>query len=66
MTINLTPNDLVVPLNQPKSTLVKVLFEKETQSWWTPSLTTSRHGSLPFAYGVDGYETEARIKPDQI
>jgi hypothetical protein len=60
MTINLTPNDLVVPLNQPKSTLVKVLFEKNTEL--VDSLTYDITAwSLPFAYGVDGYETEARI-----
>jgi hypothetical protein len=58
--IGIAPGDLVVPQNQPKSTLVKVLFEKNTKLEDTLTYDISAW-SLPYAYGVEGYETDAKI-----
>lgn len=56
----INPGDLVVPLNQSKSTLVKVLFEKNTKLVDTLTYDITAW-SLPYVYGVDGYETNAKI-----
>jgi hypothetical protein len=58
--INIKPGDLVVPLKQPKSTLVKVLFEKNTKLVDTLTYDITAW-SLPYVYGVEGYETSAKI-----
>ncbi|NJN27884.1 MAG: zinc carboxypeptidase [Cyclobacteriaceae bacterium] len=51
---NMTTDDLLVPLQQPKSTLAKVLFERYTSL--TDSLTYDITAwSLPYAYGLDAY-----------
>ncbi len=53
---NSSTNSLVVSTNQPKSTLVKVLFEPVTKL--TDSLTYDITAwSLPYAYGLDALAT---------
>jgi hypothetical protein len=59
-TITVAPGDLVVPVNQPKSTLVKILFEKNTKLVDTLTYDITAW-SLPYVYGVQGYETSAKI-----
>lgn len=60
-TITVGPGDLVVPLAQPKSKLAKVLMEKETRL--VDSLTYDITAwSLPYAYGLEAYETKAQIE----
>lgn len=59
--VEATTGDLIVPLNQPKSTLVKVLFERNTRL--ADSLTYDITAwSLPYVYGLDAYEIHS--KPD--
>lgn len=57
LTIKIDPGDLIIPVNQPKSTLVKVMFERNTKL--ADSLTYDITAwSLPFVYGLDGYYSE--------
>ncbi|WP_299435962.1 M14 family zinc carboxypeptidase [uncultured Maribacter sp.] len=57
-TFKSTTNSLVVSTNQPKSTLVKVLFEPKTKL--TDSLTYDITAwSLPYAYGLNAVATTA-------
>ena len=52
--------DLVVPLDQPKSTLVKALFERNTKL--VDSLTYDITAwSLPFVYGLDAYLVNGKL-----
>jgi len=58
--LDIDPGDLVIPLNQPKSSLVKVLFEKNTRL--VDSLTYDITAwSLPFVYGLQGYHTSQKL-----
>ena len=58
--IELNADDLIIPQNQPKSTLVKVLFERKTSL--SDSLTYDITAwSLPFVYGLDAYLVQERI-----
>ncbi|RTQ50097.1 zinc carboxypeptidase [Hymenobacter gummosus] len=58
--VELKPEDLVVSMYQPKSTLVKVLFEP--QSALEDSLTYDITAwSLPYAYGLQGYALKAQL-----
>jgi len=52
--------DIVVPSNQPKGKMVKVLFEKETalEIPFTYDITA---WSLPFAYGLQGFSSVQEI-----
>ena len=60
VSLEINSGDLIVPLNQPKSRMVKILFEKNTKL--TDTLTYDiTSWSLPFAYGVDGYLTAAKL-----
>jgi len=59
-TLSVAPGDLVIPLNQPKSVLAKILFEKNTKL--VDSLTYDITAwSLPYAYGVEAYETSSKL-----
>jgi hypothetical protein len=58
--VQLQPADLVVSMYQPKSTLVKVLFEP--QSALEDSLTYDITAwSLPYAYGLQGYALTSKL-----
>lgn len=52
--IELNANDLIIPQNQPKSTLVEVLFERKTSLSDTLTYDITAW-SLPFVYGLDAY-----------
>jgi hypothetical protein len=59
-TIQLTKTDLVIPTNQPKGKMVKILFEPETKI--TDSLTYDITAwSLPYAYGLQGFSTKNEL-----
>lgn len=58
--IELKSEDLIVPLNQPKSTLVKVLFERNTKLSDTLTYDITAW-SLPFVYGLEAFQTQERI-----
>ena len=59
----LNSNSLVIPGNQKKSTLVKVLFEPNARL--DDSLTYDITAwSLPYAYGLQGMITESRVPFD--
>ncbi|WP_242916856.1 M14 family metallopeptidase [Pontibacter liquoris] len=55
-------NDLVVSMYQPKSTLVKVLFEPESklEDSLTYDITT---WAIPYAYGLQAYALKNRLEP---
>ncbi len=58
--VEATKGDLIVPINQPKSTLVKVLFERNTKL--VDSLTYDITAwSLPFVYGLEAYEIHSNL-----
>ncbi len=64
-TIKTTKNDLVIWSNQPKETLIKVLFEPKTKL--SDSLTYDITAwSLPYAYGLDAIAMQKTINPTQI
>lgn len=55
------PDDLVVSAYQPRSVLVQVLFDPDTEM--ADSLTYDiTSWALPFAYGLDGFATETRVQ----
>ena len=56
-------NDLIIPTNQPKGKMVKVLFEQETQLS-TPITYDITAWSLPYAYGLEGFATKNNITID--
>jgi hypothetical protein len=59
--VKTSKNDLIIPTNQPKGKMVKVLFEPEAKL--TDSLTYDITAwSLPFAYGLQGFATESTIE----
>ncbi len=60
--IQVDEKDLVIPVNQPRSTLVRVLFEPAArlQDSLTYDITA---WSLPYAYGLKAYATEKAIEP---
>ena len=54
VSMQLKPNDLVIPQDQPKATLINVLFEKNTSL--TDSMTYDLTAwSLPYAYGLEAF-----------
>ena len=58
---NADENSLIISANQPKATMVKVLFEPETRL--PDSLTYDITAwSLPYAYGLDGIATSNTIE----
>ncbi|TGD78908.1 zinc carboxypeptidase [Hymenobacter wooponensis] len=59
--VQIEPHDVVVSMYQPKSTLVKVLFEP--QSALEDSLTYDLTSwSLPYAFGVKAYALKSRVE----
>ncbi|MCC2547036.1 M14 family metallopeptidase [Hymenobacter sp. BT175] len=60
--LTLKPEDLVVSMYQPKSTLVKVLFEPRAalEDSLTYDITS---WAIPYAYGVKGYALRTRLEP---
>ncbi|GAB2966088.1 M14 family metallopeptidase [Hymenobacter coalescens] len=63
--VTLQPTDLVVSMYQPKSTLVKVLFEP--QSALEDSLTYDITAwSLPYAYGLQGYALTGKLSGREL
>lgn len=58
--IEVGEQDLIVPLDQPKSTLVKVLFERNTKLSDTLTYDITAW-SLPFMYGVEAFQVNERI-----
>ncbi|MFC4094627.1 M14 family metallopeptidase [Euzebyella saccharophila] len=64
-TLRATEKSIVVPVDQKKGTLVKVLFEPKAKL--TDSLTYDITAwSLPYAYGLDAVATENSIKYEAI
>ena len=61
-TIKLSINDLVIPTNQPKGKMVKVLFEQnaELSSPLTYDITA---WSIPYAYGLQCFATQTAVIP---
>lgn len=58
--VKLAPEDVVVSMYQPKSTLVKVLFEPQSQL--EDSLTYDiTSWSLPYAYGLQAYALKNKL-----
>ncbi|WP_317128702.1 M14 family metallopeptidase [Hymenobacter fodinae] len=62
--VQIEPHDVVVSMYQPKSTLVKVLFEP--QSALEDSLTYDLTSwSLPYAFGLKAYALKSRVEASQ-
>lgn len=57
---NTNKNDLIIPTNQPKGKMVKVLFEQEAQLS-NPITYDITAWSLSYAYGLQGFATENNI-----
>ncbi|SNR38392.1 M14 family metallopeptidase [Lutibacter flavus] len=55
-----TINDLVIPTNQPKGKMVKVLFELEAQLS-TPITYDITAWNIPLAYGLEGFSSEYEL-----
>jgi hypothetical protein len=61
--IKTSNKDWIVSMNQPKGKMVKVLFEPEVKL--SDSVTYDITAwSIPFAYGVKGFSTEAVVERD--
>ena len=59
-TVQVEPQDVVISMYQPKSTLVKVLFEPQAQL--EDSLTYDLTAwSLPYAFGLNGYALKNQL-----
>ncbi len=60
LNIDVMPGDMIISLNQPKSKLAQILFEKQTKL--VDSLTYDITAwSLPYVYGLEAYQTSAKI-----
>ncbi|SDX30427.1 Zinc carboxypeptidase [Lutibacter oricola] len=63
--IEIFSNDIIIPTNQPKGKMVKVLFEPEAKL--VDSVTYDITAwSLPYAYGIDCYSTEVELNKVSI
>ncbi|MDX5481059.1 MAG: M14 family metallopeptidase, partial [Hymenobacteraceae bacterium] len=60
--VNIGQNDVVISMYQPKSTLVKVLFEPKSnlEDSLTYDITT---WAIPYAYGLQAYALKNRLEP---
>jgi hypothetical protein len=58
--LQISENDLIIPSNQPKGKMVKVLFELEAKLS-TPETYDITAWSLPFVYGLHGFSSEVEI-----
>jgi len=63
--VKISRNDLVVSMYQPKSTLVKVLFEPKSklEDSLTYDITT---WAIPYAYGLQAYALKQRLEPEAV
>jgi hypothetical protein len=62
--VSIEPSDLIIPVQQTKSTLLRVLFEPG--STLVDSLTYDiTSWSIPFAFGLESYATDQVIKIDK-
>ncbi|MCJ8164477.1 M14 family metallopeptidase [Pontibacter sp. E15-1] len=62
--VRLAPQDVVISMYQPKSTLLKVLFEPNARL--EDSLTYDiTSWAMPYAYGVQAYATKSKLEPTQ-
>lgn len=60
--VSVQPNDLVISVFQPKSTLLEVLFEPAPRL--SDSLTYDITAwALPYAYGLDAYALKEKLEP---
>ncbi len=57
------PNDLVIPLNQPKSRLVRAIFEPKTFASDTITYDIMAW-NIPYAYGIDAYASTTSVSPN--
>ncbi|RAU82456.1 M14 family metallopeptidase [Pontibacter arcticus] len=60
--IKVEPNDVVISMYQPKSTLVKVLFEPKSalEDSLTYDITS---WAMPYAFGLEAYALTSRMEP---
>ncbi len=58
------PGDLVIPLNQPKAVLAKVLFEPNTTLSDTLTYDITAW-SLPYVYGVQSYHIPGKMQTEK-
>jgi len=63
-TIKISQNDLIVPTNQPKGKMVKVLFDLEAKLSIPVTYDISAW-SIPFAYGLQGFSTKVEINTNK-
>ena len=63
-TVNISESDLIVPTNQPKGKMVKVLFELEAKLS-TPVTYDITAWNIPFAYGLKGFSSEIAIQKNE-
>ncbi|MBT2557334.1 zinc carboxypeptidase [Hymenobacter sp. ISL-91] len=64
-TVQIEPQDVVISMYQPKSTLVKVLFEPQAQL--EDSLTYDLTAwSLPYAFGLNGYALKNQLSVNSV
>ncbi|REE79785.1 zinc carboxypeptidase [Lutibacter oceani] len=63
-TIKTSINDLIIPTNQPKGKMVKVLFEQQAKLS-TPITYDITAWSLPYAFGLDAFASEIAITSDK-
>lgn len=68
--IKVSGKDLIIPTNQPKGKMVKVLFEKNTKLS-NPVTYDITAWSIPYIYGLQGFSSEISIpeiqnKPDDL
>ena len=59
-TISFTNEDLVIPTNQPKGKMVKVLFEKNAKLSTNITYDITAW-SIPYAYGLQGFASEVEL-----
>lgn len=59
--LTISENDLIVPTNQPKGKMVKVLFELEAKLS-TPITYDITAWNIPLAYGLQGFSSEIAIQ----
>lgn len=62
--LNITENDLIIPTNQPKGKMVKVLFELEAKLS-TPVTYDITAWNLALAYGLNGFSSEVTIQKSE-
>ncbi|MBT8317077.1 MAG: zinc carboxypeptidase [Lutibacter sp.] len=64
-TIKIFEEDLIIPTNQPKGKMVKVLFEQEAKLT-SPLTYDITAWSLPYAFGLRGFATQSALSSKSI